>query len=277
MLAETKFFQLNEEPDYFYLKLIGPLDNSNHSGFDEVLSQITKSKTKNVIVNFEHVEHMNLKWGRSLLQVCASLRPEKLKVYLILVPSEVRHWIDETGIDSAFAIVPTMREALNFLGIKPKKKLDTDFINPFLDATVKVLEVQASLKFIPGKMTLKKADEPHLGDVSGIIGIVSSVFNGSVIITFPEATFMNVMSGLLGEELKELTKEHIDGAGEITNMIFGQAKVVLNERGYGIKMALPSVISGKNHSTTSLTKGPVLVIPFSGNAGDFFVEVCLSE
>ena len=88
---------------------------------------------------------------------------------------------------------------------------------------------------------------------------------------------MNVMSGMLGEEIKVLDKEIIDGAGEITNMIFGQAKVVLNNKGYGIKMAIPSVVSGKGHSLSALTKGPIVIVPFESNVGDFFVEICLSE
>lgn len=277
MLAQTKYFTIQEESDYQFVKLTGTLDATNHAGFDEALKGIIEAKNKNVIINCEHVEHMNLKWARSLLQVCTALRPERLRVCLILLQPQVRHWMEDAGLDSAFTILPGMREAQTALGIRAKKKLDAEFIIPFLEATKKVLEVQANLLFISGKMFMKKDEEYPGGDVSGIIGIVSTAFNGSVIISFPESTFLKVMSGLLGEEVTTLSRDHIDGAGELTNMIFGQAKVVLNEKGYGIKMALPSVIAGKNHKTTSFTKGPVLVIPFKGEAGDFFVEVCLSE
>ena len=60
-------------------------------------------------------------------------------------------------------------------------------------------------------------------------------------------------------------------------MIFGQAKVVLNENGYGIKTAIPSVVSGKDHTLSGLTKGPVVIVPFSTEFGPFFVEICLSN
>lgn len=155
--------------------------------------------------------------------------------------------------------------------------IDINFVNPFLAATLNVLKIQASVEATPGKVHLKKNDDALKGDVSGVIGIVSDTFNGSVVISFPEKTFLKVMSGMLGEEYTELTKDILDGAGEITNMIFGMAKVTLNERGYGIKIALPQVISGKGHSLSAMSKGPTVIIPFSSTAGDFFVEVSLSE
>ncbi|MFP5386917.1 MAG: chemotaxis protein CheX [Bacteriovoracia bacterium] len=155
--------------------------------------------------------------------------------------------------------------------------IDSNFINPFLSATLNVLKVQAEISAEAGKIYRKKAGEEMIGDVSGVIGIVSDTFNGSVSITFPEATFLKIMSAMLGEEYTVLDKDLLDGAGEITNMIFGQAKIKLNDRGYGIKMALPQVISGKNHTLTSLSKGPTVVVPFKSTAGDFFVEVFLSE
>ncbi len=155
--------------------------------------------------------------------------------------------------------------------------LNTDFIHPFLNATVHILNVQANLPAEPGKAFLKKTNDRLVGDVSGIIGVVSDKFNGSVIISFPEATFLKVMSNMLGESFTELTPEIVDGAGEVLNMIFGQAKVVLNEKGYGIKTAIPSVVTGRHLSVSTMTKGPVVVVPFSSGAGEFFVEICLNH
>lgn len=105
---------------------------------------------------------------------------------------------------------------------------------------------------------------------------MSESFTGSVIISFPEKTFLAVMGGMLGETFTSINKDILDGAGEITNMIFGQAKIVLNDQGYGIKSALPSVISGREHSLNTITKGPIVVVPFKSAVGEFFVEICLS-
>ncbi len=155
--------------------------------------------------------------------------------------------------------------------------IDINFVNPFLGATLNVLKVQAQVEAQPGKIALKQPGECLRGDVSGVIGIVSDTIKGSVVISFPETTFLKVMSNMLGEEYKQISQDIVDGAGEITNMIFGQAKVILNERGYGVQIALPQVITGKNHMLSTQSKGPTVIIPFSSTAGDFFVEICLSE
>lgn len=127
-----------------------------------------------------------------------------------------------------------------------------------------------------GKLFIKTAKDKFSGDISGVIGIVSASFNGSVVISFPEMTYLMLMSRMLGESCVQLTKDIEDGAGELTNIIFGKAKVILNEKGYGINTALPSVVTGKAHSVQTLTKGPVVVIPFESDVGPFFIEVCLS-
>jgi len=155
--------------------------------------------------------------------------------------------------------------------------LNTDFIHSFIAATNHILSVQANITSEDGKAFLKKQNDRLVGDVSGIISVVSDKFNGSVIISFPESTFLKVMSQMLGEDFKELSPEIIDGVGEILNIIFGLAKIVLNEKGYGIKAAIPSVITGKQLEVSTMTKGPVVVIPFTSSAGDFYVEICINH
>lgn len=158
-----------------------------------------------------------------------------------------------------------------------QKVLDVNFVNPFLDATMHVLKTQSSTEAIPGQIFKKEPQEKFPGDISGVIGLVSDVFTGSVVISFPKETFLGIMSRMLGEEFTEITQDIEDGAGELTNIIFGQAKITLNERGYGINTAIPSVITGKNHSISQVSKGPRLVIPFETDVGAFFVEICISK
>ena len=157
-----------------------------------------------------------------------------------------------------------------------KKKLDTAFINPFIAATVEVLRIQTKTESKQGNPFLKTDKAKLSGDVSGVIGLISDAFTGSVVISFPEPTFLKLISRMLDENFTELTPEIADGAGELTNIIFGQAKVVLNEKGYGIKTALPSVVTGKDHTVVALTKGPIVVLPFESDAGPFFIEICIS-
>ena len=128
----------------------------------------------------------------------------------------------------------------------------------------------------PGKIYVKQPEDKFLGDISGTIGLVSDAFNGAVVISFPKETFLKIMSKMLGETITSISKEVEDGAAEITNIVFGQAKTVLNQLGYGIQTAIPSVITGAQHSVQNLTKGPRVIIPFDSEIGNFFIEICTS-
>lgn len=275
-MMEVKPYSFNDGKDFVTLNLRGDLDNLNHNGFDLALKTPFENADKHLVINCEHMTSITSKWFKSFNDLQIYLKPSNKKVVLVMVTPMLKSHLKAQGMDSAFRMFPSLREAMTELGLVKQQKFDTEFINPFLTATMHVLNVQANIKVMPGKIQLKQAQDLVHGDVSGIIGIVSAGFNGTVVISFPEATFLKVMSSMLGETITTLERDHLDGAGEITNMIFGQAKIVLNEKGYGVKMALPQVVSGKNHTLTSMTKGPVLIIPFESEAGNFCVEICLS-
>lgn len=278
MNAAAKAYEFVEEDgEYLTLRVLGEIDTPKSRELENGVKKYIELSPRPMVVNCEKVDSISVKWIRILLDTQNKLKQKNSQLVLVSPQNDFKTFLKLEGVDNAFQLVANLKEAKEALKVQSKKlKFDIEFINPFLTATLHVLKVQAGINAEAGKIALKKAEELLVGDVSGIIGIVCDAFNGSVIISFPEKTFLKVMSGMLGEEYTELNKEILDGAGEITNMIFGQAKIVLNEKGYGIKMALPSVVSGKGHSMTTLAKGKVLVIPFTSDGGDFFVEVCLS-
>jgi len=151
--------------------------------------------------------------------------------------------------------------------------MDVKLINPFLSATLNVLETMAFVKAEAGKPYLKK-DNIAKGDVSGVVGLTGGA-NGTVSVTFDEACILNIVSSMFGEEMKELNRDISDAVGEITNMISGQARQQIEKTGKTIHGAIPTVITGKNHNLISMTKGPKIAIPFKTDAGSFIVEVCL--
>ena len=151
--------------------------------------------------------------------------------------------------------------------------MDAKFINPFINATLNVLETMAFVKSKAGKPYLKK-DNEAIGDVSGIIGITGET-NGTIYVTFDEPCILKIVSNMFGEEMKEINNEITDAVGELTNMISGQARKELEEIGKVFHGAIPSVITGKNHKLMPMTKGPKIAIPFKTDSGKFTVEVAL--
>ena len=161
--------------------------------------------------------------------------------------------LKELGVDEALRSVPTLREALVDFGLVTKKTLDVNFINPFLTATMRVLQVQASVDAKAGKISKKEDVSRFLGDISGVIGLVSETFSGAVVISFPEKTFLKIMGTMLGSEYQSITKEIEDGAAELTNMVFGQAKITLNEKGAWLFICARDIFS---ESITQVTGKP---------------------
>ena len=154
--------------------------------------------------------------------------------------------------------------------------MNVEFINPFLDAILNVLSTMAQTEAITGKAYIKD-DSQALGDVTGMIGLAGNQVRGSLAITFTEAAILNISSKMLGESLDSIDGTVRDVVGEITNMVSGGAKKVLSEKGYKFEMAIPTTITGKSHSITHKTKGAIIVVPFTTEAGNFFVEVCFEN
>lgn len=272
----AKNYHVEFNTGYTIVNLDSVLDYNNCRYFEKDIDTFTNN-ANHVLINCEQIVSLPKDWARAFSRLQQLLHKNNCHLKLIHVNHAAMGDLKREGLDTYFKISKDANEALKDFGISVKRSLDTNFINPFLTATLHVLKVQAQTQATAGQIYRKKNSDKFVGDVSGVIGIVSDSFNGSVVISFPEKTFLKIISSMLGEEFTKLDKEIIDGAGEITNMIFGQAKIVLNEKGYGIKTAIPSVVTGKDHSLSAMTKGPIMVIPFESNMGSFFVEICLSN
>ncbi|MBW1697433.1 MAG: chemotaxis protein CheX [Deltaproteobacteria bacterium] len=153
--------------------------------------------------------------------------------------------------------------------------MDVKVVNPFIDATLKVLETMAHVRVIPGKPYVKK-DNIAKGDVSGIIGITGES-NGTISVTFDKSSILRIVSSMFGEQVSELNAEIADAVGELTNMISGQARRKLEELGKIYEAAIPSVVIGKNHRITHITTGPIIAIPFTTDGGHFTIEICFAK
>lgn len=150
--------------------------------------------------------------------------------------------------------------------------MNVEFINPFLTSILNVLSTMAMLEATPGKPVIKKGTGAQ-GDVTGLIGMIGDKAKGSLAITFTEPVVLEINRRMLGEAPATIDDSVVDLVGEITNMVCGGAKSALSEKGYEFDLAIPGMISGKGHNVTHKTKGPTVLVPFTTEFGEFFVEV----
>lgn len=161
---------------------------------------------------------------------------------------------------------------------KTASKIDVGFINPFIEGVIHVLKVQCNLECQPAKPFLKSENSDlQSADIAGVIGISSPHFRGSISICFSESTFLLLISRMLGEEFSEISDELEDGAGELLNMIFGHAKRILNEKGYAIDKAIPTVVRGKGVTVNHISEQGTIVLPFKAEGSGFYMEICTEQ
>jgi len=254
----------------------------------EALDSIAKD-IRSTIESDKNVEFFVLNFGprnlefkllRPLTLLGTELKPKKKKLCVLAELRSVHNLIASEGLTGVIHLLSNLdelpsRNAGSTVTGKRKTTIDVGFINPFIDGVIHVFKVQARLDCAPGKPFLKDPSNPlPTSDIAGVIGISSPSFRGTISICFPEKTFLLLISSMLGETYTEITKDVEDGAGETLNMIFGYAKRILNERGYGIDKAIPTVVRGQNVSLSHLSQQGTIVLPFKVNDLDFYMEIC---
>jgi chemotaxis protein CheX len=147
-------------------------------------------------------------------------------------------------------------------------------INTFIRSAVNVLQTMAFTEARPGKPYNKDAQNVATGDISGIIGMTGPS-DGSMSLSFTKECILNIVSNMFGEPLTELNDEIADAVGELTNMICGDARRQLEEKGIVIKGAIPTVINGPGHVLKHISNTPVIVIPFRTAKSTFVLEISL--
>ncbi|NLH47788.1 MAG: chemotaxis protein CheX [Myxococcales bacterium] len=155
--------------------------------------------------------------------------------------------------------------------------MNVEFVNPFLSAILNVLSTMAMTEAKAGKPFIKSSNMAS-GEVTGMIGLAGNQVRGSLAINFSREAILHIASQMLGESFTEIDDTVKDVVGEITNMVTGGAKKSLAEQGYRFEMAIPTTITGKSHTITHKTHGPIIVVPFTiDGTGEFYVEVCFED
>jgi len=145
------------------------------------------------------------------------------------------------------------------------------FVKAFIDATIRVLFIQGKTLSHRGKINLKTIDREKLsGPISGIIKVASDEFPYEIVISFSDKCYLKLISAMLGEEQLEITKDNRDGATEILNIIYGQAKLVLNQQNNSIAPQIPVLHIGTDYPKSDCN---IVYVPFASDYGEFSVEV----
>ncbi len=160
------------------------------------------------------------------------------------------------------------------------KKLYIDFSKPFIDSIKGIYKTMIMTEVTPAKPILKESNK-SLGDYSAIMGITGEVdidggkkpFKGTLVISWPNGSYLKTSSKMLGTEYTEMNDDINDLGMEICNMTMGGAKNLLAEKGFSVELSIPTAIQGKDHVLHVEEKVITVVTPFDSEVGQFFVEL----
>jgi chemotaxis protein CheX len=266
-------FDFKPGEPYGMLKFFGDLDPDLAKEFEKRIRAALESFTGDLVVDFSECGVIHPLWTRPLMQIATDVKKHQKRLRAVSPDPAHKSFFMNQGIATSFPLVPDHATAERELTTKKTGKIDVAFINPFLEGTVEVLKKQAGTAAKAGTLGTRDPALPLDGDVSGVIGLDSESFTGSVIISFPEKTYLGILSRMLGETHAAITPENRDGASELMNIIFGFAKRVLSEQGHRIQMAIPTVVLGRSPPELPLSSGPRISIPFESDVGPFTVEI----
>ena len=155
------------------------------------------------------------------------------------------------------------------------ENMNVEFINAFLNGGIRVLETMAFVKPVSGKPFLKQ-DNQSRGDISGVIGLTGSK-KGAVVFSLSKEAALKIVSSMLGQQYSEMNDEVRDAVGELTNIIAGDARRELAEKGHVFEAGIPTVIVGKGHEIVSIVKEHTIAIPFKIDNDPFIVEASFEK
>ena len=153
--------------------------------------------------------------------------------------------------------------------------LNIDYINPFIEATVNTFRTMCSLEVARDRILLK-GDGAEIYGVTGIIGLAGEA-TGSVVLNFPAEVAMAAVGSFVGEVYSDISSDVVDGVGELTNIVAGDSKNRLSQKGYSFDIGLPKIVVGRNYVTAQSKAVPCIVILFKSSIGQFSIEVSLKK
>ncbi len=157
---------------------------------------------------------------------------------------------------------------------QPESKMDANLVNPYVEATLHILETTASMTARALKPYRKKNSSPT-GEITSMMKM-SGDFNGTIAVSFTKECILSIVSKMFGEDMTELDDDIKDAAGEIANMISGQVSTKMTELEKSLKVELDKVLMGSDR-VEHLPDRPVIAMPYKTDSGKFTIEVCFEK
>jgi len=158
---------------------------------------------------------------------------------------------------------------------QPTLSLDEYLAKEISTAVTTAMQQTFGVEVVPGAFEVGEGMVSLVGDVSGVIGMVQSHLEGTLTLCLTFETVRDILPQVVGKSVSITHEMAVDAVGEITNMIFGQIKSSLGQRGFHLKLGIPCVVTGKGHFVSQFHRGRYMIVPFHLDGQLFQVYVAL--
>ena len=266
-------FQFQPNPGYLLVTTkLDYIDDRNMVELDKKLKE-RNDQFPLVIFDFSPVLDIHPQALRTLSRLLSGYSQNDVKTAFV-VKAAVAKFISNSGMDRIIRCYASITEIIPNTSSQTGDKTKTlEFLNTALDAAVFTFKVATNTVVNHKKPFMRDKDNVPQHDVAAMVGLFSAHFHGTLILAFPAGTYLPIMNRLTGGSFNELTPEVRDGVAELLNIILGQAKTNLNQKGFQIKQAIPTLLQGGVFSAAGSSVARSVIIPFECDAGSFFIEL----
>ncbi len=142
-------------------------------------------------------------------------------------------------------------------------------------ATGEVFSTMLCLEATAGTVYVENSAPAPMNGVVSLIGLAGSwVGTGNICCSAEFAC--RICTQLLMTEAPSVNQDVLDAVGEVTNMIIGNFKTVIEEILGPLGLSIPTVVFGHNFTTRSPGNSEWVVVPFHCEGEELLVKVCLA-
>lgn len=280
-----KAFQLEQKEEFYVLDIYKDnmtKDEIHH--FYESIGQIILSP-KDVVVNCFYLDHVSFAKFFQLYLLYQQLTTSGNQIKFINMSDKLKDEMKLSVFSKDFFYSKTLCDAIKtFKSCLPDIE-SLSFSKALVLSVLKVMFIQAHVLSSRRKTFIKERNHDNfLGDIVAITEV--KILDNSYVfaLSFNEKVFIKILSELLGEDVKEVTNDNIDGVAEITSIVLGQTKNLLSYEEGEFSLSIPKVYKGSNYPEFKIDEKKFdwansfsVVIPFATNMGLFNIELFFSN
>lgn len=155
--------------------------------------------------------------------------------------------------------------------------MNKDAIARFMfSAAEETFATMLGLQIIPSELPGEKSETTSDSErVVALIGLAGS-YNGTGMISCSPVLACKLASNMLMDELRAIDGEVLDAIGELSNMIFGNVKTMLEQQVGQLGLSIPTVVFGRNFWTRSVGE-QWITAPVKVDECDLDLRMCISQ